>query len=496
MKDFTLLEDSDQIRSLGHHDRLAILRILSEDARSGADVARELGLAANRVHYHLRILLEKGLIEEASRGRKRWKEERFFRRVARHFIVDPCAGGGSKKASDSVNQSIENAFLDWRREELLHVDLQRVSQIIIQRCLNLEAGQCALLMYGAQGLSLAEHLQVELAAFECDCVTRPWSLDTIRATLDRFNLEELKTRPFVPLHQDKRIDAVIFLSATPPALQTLNEEQKEKLPALLQQVSAWQNSLWKRKLPYMEFALPIRREFNVKGNKTILGVTPEKAVEIFWRCIETDKEVLTKVAQSLSSALDSKSILHLTCPLGTDLKLGIDFETAFLLDGTLKQKDRDAGRIFVGLPAGTLNFFPRDNCVNGTFRADYTYQGGKHIEGVTLHIENNRIVSFSADHNESVLKQRIAAATGDADLIAGIGFGLNPAGQGPTGKPILDACLQGAITLHFGNNELQGGKVRSTINLILPACHLSANCGSRQIIVDGQIAPHILYAGS
>ena len=81
MKDFTLLEDSDQIRSLGHHDRLAILRILSEDARSGADVARELGLAANRVHYHLRILLEKGLIEEASRGRKRWKEERFFRRV-------------------------------------------------------------------------------------------------------------------------------------------------------------------------------------------------------------------------------------------------------------------------------------------------------------------------------------------------------------------------------------------------------------------------------
>ena len=112
IKDFTLLNGPGQIGSLAHADRLAILRALGEEPRTGADIARELDLPANRVHYHLKQLLEHELVVEVGKGRKLWKEERLFRSASRHYVVDPGLGGESGHASDTLKASIENAFLD------------------------------------------------------------------------------------------------------------------------------------------------------------------------------------------------------------------------------------------------------------------------------------------------------------------------------------------------------------------------------------------------
>lgn len=486
-RDFHLLRDPEQIRSLGHKDRLRLIRALGEESHTGADLARELDLPANMVHYHLQQLLKMGLIEEVRRGRKRWNAERYYRRSAKHFIVDPAISGGSDKVGRTVMSSIESAFLDWRREELLHVDLGRISRRMVDECLSLSQGQHVLLMHGAQGLDLAERLQVDLAAAGCVVHTRFWSHETIRATLDRFPVEELERLSFLPPAQDTSLDAVIFLSATAAGPPVLSVEQRTKMPALMQVVSRWQKSIHERRIPYLEFALPFRREFDLRGDGPIKGVTPEEAVSIFWRCIEMNSSRLAATADRLTQALDPEGWLELSCPLGTRLRLQVDMASAFLLDGCLSSQDLAQGRHFEGLPAGTLNFFPVPGTASGRFRADYTYQGGAHVESVMLEINAGRIQTLQANRNEEVLKARLSAAVGDADLISGVRFGLNPAGRGPTGKPILDTCLLGAVTLHFGNNELQGGDVRSTMDLILPACHLSVNSGGRAIIVDGQL---------
>jgi leucyl aminopeptidase (aminopeptidase T) len=154
-------------------------------------------------------------------------------------------------------------------------------------------------------------------------------------------------------------------------------------------------------------------------------------------------------------------------------------------------EDVAGGHVFEGLPAGTLNFFPVKGTAAGTFRADYTFQGGTHIPGVTVELREGRITRVLAESGADLLLRRMKQAVGDADLISGIRFGLNPAGRGPTGKPVLDACLAGAVTLHFGNNELQGGDVKSTLDLVLPASDITVMAGDHEIITSGRLAAAI-----
>jgi hypothetical protein len=111
-----------------------------------------------------------------------------------------------------------------------------------------------------------------------------------------------------------------------------------------------------------------------------------------------------------------------------------------------------------------------------------------------VEIRKGRIVEVRAKKHAESVSNRLAQAAGDGNLISGVRFGLNPAGRGPTGKPILDACLSGTVTLHFGNNELQGGDVKSTVTLILPACHLTVISGKSTLVESGELVREIAEA--
>lgn len=487
IRDFIRLTDPKQIGSLAHRDRLAILWALGDGSRTGADLARELELPANRVHYHLAQLLDRGLIEEIGRGRKRWKEERFFRASARHYVVDPNLGAAKTKAAETLTHSIEEAFLEWHRDELLEIDLGHIARVVVERGLRLRSGENVLLMYGPDGFDLTERLQVELSALGCRTFSRLWSTEMMRAMLERLSLSELDRLSFVPPEQDGALDAVIFLSGSSRKAAPPGPELLEKLPALMRSVSRWQRSLHDRRIRYLEFALPFRREFDIQGTGSLRGATPEEAIEIFWGCIDADHQHLVGNAQALTERLVEPGELQFTCPMGTDLRLRVDCGRAFLLDGSVSTEDVATGRCFEGLPAGTLNYFPIDGSAEGIFRADYTFQAGAHVESLILTLREGRIVDLRAERNEEVLKERLSGASGDADLLSGVRFGLNPAGRGPTGKPILDACLAGTVTLHFGNNELQGGDVRSTLDLIMPACHVTVESGGARLVDAGRL---------
>jgi leucyl aminopeptidase (aminopeptidase T) len=252
-----------------------------------------------------------------------------------------------------------------------------------------------------------------------------------------------------------------------------------KLPSLLESVSRWQRSLRERRIRYVEFSVPGRREF--EGGER----TPEEAISAFWGCIEVDRERIRRRAEALLARIGGNPRLRFTGPRGTDLAVEVDLERAFVLDGRIDPEDVRQHRVFEGLPAGTLNFFPIPGSVNGVYRADYTFLSGVHIDKILVEIRKGRIVGIRAKKNADLVRKRLAQAAGDADLISGVRFGLNPAGRGSTGKPILDACLSGTVTLHFGNNELQGGDVKSTVTLILPASHLTVVAGKS---VPGKLA--------
>jgi leucyl aminopeptidase (aminopeptidase T) len=477
-----MVDSIGQIGVLAHEGRLAILKSLAERPKTGAEVARELGRPANQVHYHLGQLLRQGLIVEVGKGRKRWKEERYYRTAAHHFIVDPRVGCHDLETSAFLTRSIESAFLDWRREELLKVDLAQVARRIVQESLRARPGDKILVIHGSHGLDLAELILVELQALRCRSHSRMWSYSTILGTLDRHSRDSLTDLDFVAPEADDGLDGVIFLASNLPEGGPPSPEQMAKLPLLLESVSRWHQSLLARGVRYVEFALPFRRVF-AYGR-----ITVEEGISIFWRCIQVDREQITRRAEVLRELMGSNPRLRFSCPRGTDLTLEVDLERSFVLDGQVSPEDAASGRVFEGLPAGTLNFFPVPGSAHGTFHGDYTFHGGLHVDDISLQLGSGRITDVQAPARAEVIQQRIERSAGDSNLLSGVRFGLNPAGRGPTGMPVLDACLAGTVTLHFGNNELQGGDVRSTFDLTLPACRVTVESGERRLVTAGVLA--------
>lgn len=63
---------AEQFRAMGDPTRLAILELLSEGSRCVCQIQPALGIAANLLSHHLKILREAGLISSEKTGR--WVE--------------------------------------------------------------------------------------------------------------------------------------------------------------------------------------------------------------------------------------------------------------------------------------------------------------------------------------------------------------------------------------------------------------------------------------
>jgi leucyl aminopeptidase (aminopeptidase T) len=480
-KDLQVLSEIEQVRAIAREDRLRMLSLLAEETLTVSGVARKLGMAPNRAHYHIRQLCENGLVCEVGTGKMRYREERYYQAAARNFLMDPRLACGDRETSAAVLQSAENAFLDWRRKEILDIDLAEVAALVVNDCLRVSPGKTVLVMFGPQGLELAEAILVELRAVGSSPRPALWSRNFLLRTLDRNSSETLAGLPFLEPDLDAELDAVVFVSSSMPQGGAPNATQQAKPPLILEAVSRWQQQLRARRIPYLELDLPHRGGF--EGGR----VGPEQAIDVYWRCIRTDYRALGDRARCLLERIGETPQLVLRCPRGTRLQVALDPNRIHLNDGVISEEDIENGHCWEVLPAGSLSVLPVPGSATGTFVGDYVFVGGRHIWDVTVEIDCGRIVKVDAPEGADWIRDAVAQAAGDADCLSSVGFGLNPAGKGPTGFPVLDGCLEGAVVLSFGNNEQMGGDVRSTLDLSFPSLSLTVRAGGATLVERGAL---------
>ncbi len=480
MKDFELLRMS-QIWAIAREERLRMLNLLTREPLTVTGVARKLEMPANRAHYHVRQLLEHGLLEVVGTGRKRRREERYYRAVARNFLMDPALACGDGSTSAALRQSAEAAFLDWRRKEILDIDLGEVARTVVATCLGVHEDETVLVMFGPMGLELAEACVVEIEALGARPRPKLWSRNVVLRTLDRHDAASLARLPFLDAHLDGTLDAVLFISTHMPQGAPPSGAQREKLPIVLDAVSGWQQRIRERGARYLEVDLPHRGHFET-GN-----VTPEAAIDLYWRCVHTDYERLAERAQSVRSRIRDGASLSLGCTRGTDLTVTVDLASAHVNDGVVSREDLGSGFGFDVLPAGSLTILPATPRASGTWVADYGLVGGRHVWNVALELRDGRITDVRGDSGAELIRGAIAHAAGDADLLASVRIGINPAGAGPTGLPVLDGCLAGTVTLGFGNNELLGGTTRATLDLEFPSTQVTVRAGEATLVGEGTL---------
>jgi len=118
-----LLEDSDQVRAALSPFRRELLQLLHEPA-SASEVGARLGIARQKVNYHLNVLEKAGLLRLVETRARRGCTERVLQATAGEFVVDPQLMGdrqgarsGDRFAAEHLIQVAAETVRDVSRQQ-------------------------------------------------------------------------------------------------------------------------------------------------------------------------------------------------------------------------------------------------------------------------------------------------------------------------------------------------------------------------------------------
>ena len=481
MNDFEVLKSMAGLRALADPTRLQMVQILTHGPATGSMLARTLNIPANRAHYHLKRLLDVGLIQSVGKAPQGRTEERFYGAKARHILVDPGLVGTEDRSTLALRQSIDTTFLDWRRSQVLDIDWGVLARLVVQQSLRVRKDDHVLILFAPIALEAAEAILVEVEACGGTAHPRPWSRNIALRTLDRYPPESLASLPLIPPPVDEHLTAAVLLTSSLVQGAPPSPSQRELLPRLLESVSAWKQSVPRRGLRYVHVGLPHRAEF-AQGY-----ISPEAGIDAFWHCVTVDLTSMRDRGQELLRVVSAEPELLIQGRGESELRITVDPAHAAISDGVISDEDLRGGRSTESVPAGSFGALPVAGSGDGVFESDYTFASGRHIPGVRVVLHGGRIVELDAARDAHLIRERLAGEAGDPDVISAVTLGLNPGAVGPTGRPELDSLLAGVVTLHFGNNELWGGSVKSTFNLSLPAHGLTVRTRTQTLVSAGRL---------
>jgi DNA-binding transcriptional ArsR family regulator len=145
MRDVLYLEQIEQAEALLKPQRIEVLRQLAEP-RSCTEVANVLGQTPQRVYYHVKRLVDAGLVTQVSERRVRGIHEGVYQATARSYWLSPrLVGriGDLRKAQDELSlgylldlmEEVQHdiAGLDRTRPELPSIGISGEIQVPAER---------------------------------------------------------------------------------------------------------------------------------------------------------------------------------------------------------------------------------------------------------------------------------------------------------------------------------------------------------------------------
>jgi leucyl aminopeptidase (aminopeptidase T) len=481
VKDLEVVGTIAGVRALADPTRLRMVHLLTRNPATGSMLARELKIPANRAHYHLQRLLEAGIIRDVGHSREQRTEERFYTATARHILVDPGLASVEERPTKALRQSIDTTMLDWRRSQVLAIDWGDLARLVVHRSLQVRPDDRVAILFAPIALELAEAIQVETEACGAQSHLRPWSRNVILRTIDRYSLDDLENFALVPKAIDENLTAAVLLTSTLVQGPPPNPAQQERLPRFLEAVSRWKLSVRERGLRYIYVGLPHRAEFG----EAYIG--PEAGIDLFWRCVNADADEIRRRGEQLLGIVRAEPEIAIQGANDTELRVTLDATHAVVSDGVISADDLRGGHASESIPSGSLGALPVAGTADGVFEADYIFSAGRHIPRVRVVLREGRIVELEAAVDADIVRGQLAREAGEPGVLSSVTIGLNPGGQSLSGRPELDALSAGVVSLHFGNNELWGGRVRSTFNLSLPAHGLTVRTRTASLVTRGRL---------
>ncbi len=100
-----VLDDAERVAALAHPIRIAILEALRAPS-SAAGVAREIGESRQKTNYHVKALLDAGLLKPVGERRRGNFVEQLYQSVAPTFLVAPALAWSDDRRVDALRRQL------------------------------------------------------------------------------------------------------------------------------------------------------------------------------------------------------------------------------------------------------------------------------------------------------------------------------------------------------------------------------------------------------
>src|ERR1700745_1756390 len=126
MRDVVYLDQIEQAEALLKPQRIDVLRQLAEP-RSCTEVAAELGQTPQRVYYHVKRLLEAGLVRQVAERRVRGIHEGIYQAAGRSYWLSPDLVGriGLRQTRDRLSLGYLAALMEGVQGDVAGLGLSR-----------------------------------------------------------------------------------------------------------------------------------------------------------------------------------------------------------------------------------------------------------------------------------------------------------------------------------------------------------------------------------
>jgi DNA-binding transcriptional ArsR family regulator len=100
-----VLDDADRVAALAHPIRITILEAL-RTPNSASGVAREIGESRQKTNYHVKALLDAGLLKPTGERRRGNFVEQLYQSVAPTFLVAPALAWSDDRRVDALRRQL------------------------------------------------------------------------------------------------------------------------------------------------------------------------------------------------------------------------------------------------------------------------------------------------------------------------------------------------------------------------------------------------------
>jgi aminopeptidase len=197
----------------------------------------------------------------------------------------------------------------------------------------------------------------------------------------------------------------------------------------------------------------------------LLPTTPDIARVYLHALLETDYTALAAKQRAFEAAMRGQ-IVHLTTPLGTDLRFRIGDRPVTKQDGDASAARTKLARNLVDreveLPAGAVRVAPIESTVEGTIAFPPSEWGGARVEGLVLTFARGEVTAIRATTGREAVERELASGGSRARAFRELAVGFNPllamAADGRRWIPYYGYGA-GVIRLSLGDNTELGGSV-------------------------------------